>query len=165
MTAATGDATKPEALALLLAGHEVVVSAFNPGRDPTGEGTASIIRAVKQVGDARLLVVGGAGSLQVDSGGRLVDQPDFPAAWKEGALKTAAFLDALRAEPDLDWTFVSPAAELSSGERRGRYRIGEDRLLTDEQGASRISLEDYAVAMLDEIEQPRHRRRRISVAY
>jgi putative NADH-flavin reductase len=86
-------------------------------------------------------------------------------AWKYGAQKTAAFLDALRVEPDLDWTFVSPAAKLAPGERTGKYRIGGDQLLTDESGESHISLEDYAMAMLDEIEQPRHRRKRFAVAY
>lgn len=165
LTAANGDATDPASLASLLAGNDVVVSAFNPGKDATGKGTASVVEAVKRAGVGRLVVVGGAGSLEVAPGRRLVDQPDFPAAWKDGALKTAAFLDALRAEPELDWTFVSPAARLSPGERTGTYRVGGDQLMTDESGESRISVEDYAVAMLDEIERPCHRRTRFSVAY
>lgn len=165
LKAAKGDATEPASLASLLGGHAVVVSAFNPGKDETGKGAASIVEAVKRAGGARLVVAGGAGSLEVKPGIRLLDQPDFPVAWKEGALRTAAFLDALRAEPEIDWTFVSPAAKLSPGERTGKYRVGGDQLLTDESGESRISVEDYAVAMLDEIERPRHRRIRFSVAY
>lgn len=165
LKALRGDATEPDSLAPLLAGQEVVVSAFNPGRDETGRGAASILEAAKRSGVPRLVVVGGAGSLEVAPGRRLLDQPDFPAPWKEGAVRTAAFLGALRAEPAIDWTFVSPAAALVPGERTGRYRLGGDSLLTDEKGESRISLEDYAVALLDEIERPRHRRQRFSVAY
>ena len=143
----------------------MVISAFNPGNDESGTGTGSIIDAVKRSGAKRLLVVGGAGSLEVAPGKRLVDQPDFPAQWKDGALRTAAFLDQLVNEGRLDWTFVSPAAMLAPGERTGNYRVGGSQLLTDSDGESRISLEDYAVAMLDEIERPQHHRNRFSVAY
>lgn len=165
LTAARGDATDPEALAALLAGHDAVISAFNPGADASGTGARSIIDAVGRSGVARLLVVGGAGTLEVAPGRRLLDQPDFPAQWKGGALCTADFLDRLRGEAELDWAFVSPAALLAPGARTGTYRVGGDRLLTDAAGESRISLEDYAVAMLDEIERPRHHRARFSVAY
>ena len=143
----------------------MVISAFNPGNDDRGTGTRSIIDAVKRSGVKRLLVVGGAGTLEIAPGKRLVDQPDFPAQWKEGALRTAVFLDQLRGETELDWAFVSPAAMLAPGERTGSYRVGGDQLLTDSDGESRISLEDYAVAMLDEIELPQHHRKRFSVAY
>jgi hypothetical protein len=153
------------ALAACLRGHDVAVSAFNPGKDADGGGTDAIVRAVKEAGVPRLLVVGGAGSLEIAPGRRLLDQPDFPAAWKAGALKTAAFLDALKGESALDWTFLSPAAKLVPGERTGRYRTGGDQLLVDAQGESRISTEDLAVAMLDEVEAPRHVRRRFTVAY
>lgn len=120
---------------------------------------------MKRSGAGRLLAVGGAGSLEIAPGRRLVDQPDFPAQWKEGSLRTAAFLDQLRGEGELDWVFVSPAAKLLPGERTGRYRVGGDQLIVDAAGESRISLEDYAVAMLDEAERPAHHRTRISVAY
>ncbi len=163
--AARGDATKPAELAALVAGHDAVISAFNPGADASGTGAGSIIAAVKRSGVERLLVVGGAGTLEIAPGQRLVDQPDFPAAWKDGALRTADFLDQLRGETELDWAFVSPAAMLAPGERTGTYRVGADQLLTDGDGESRISLEDYAVAMLDEIERPQHHRQRFSVAY
>jgi putative NADH-flavin reductase len=128
----------------------VVISAFNPGRDEDGTGTRSILDGVKRARVGRMLAVGGAGSLEVAPGQRLVDQPDFPAQWKQGALRTAAFLEQLRAETELDWVFLSPAAMLVPGERTGRYRVGGDQLMTDEKGESRISLQDYAVAMLDE---------------
>ena len=163
--AVRGDATNPAELASLVAGHDVVISAFNPGKDERGMGAQSIIDAAKRSGVERLLVVGGAGSLEIAPGKRLVDQPDFPAQWKDGALRTAAFLDQLRGETDLDWAFVSPAATLATGERTGHYRVGGDQFMTDSDGESRISLEDYAVAMLDEAECPRHHRRRFSVAY
>lgn len=159
------DATDADALAAAVAGHDIVVSAFNPGRDPDGAGTQAIIDGVKRSGVGRLLVVGGAGTLEIAPGQRVIDQPGFPAEWKGGALRTAAFLDQLRAESDLDWAFVSPAAHLEPGERTGRYRVGGDRLLIDEAGESRISLQDYAVAMLDEAESPQHHRARFSVAY
>ncbi len=153
------------ALASVLAGHDVVISAYNPGRDETGAGRRSIIAAVRESGVDRLLAVGGAGSLEVAPGQRLVDQPDFPAEWKQGSLRTADFLQDLRAETELNWTFVCPAAHLEPGERTGRYRVGGDRLMTDSEGQSRISVPDYAVAMMDEVETPRHPRARTSVAY
>jgi putative NADH-flavin reductase len=165
LRAAKGDATEPAELASLVAGHDVVISAFNPGKDERGMGARLIIDAVKRAGVERLLVVGGAGSLEVAPGKRLVDQPDFPAQWKDGALRTADFLDQLRGESELDWAFVSPAAMLAPGERTGHYRVGGDQFMTDSDGESRISLEDYAVAMLDEAERPQHHRKRFSVAY
>ncbi len=165
LRAAKGDAAQPAELASLLAGHDVVISAFNPGKDESGTGARSIIDAAKRSEVGRLLVVGGAGSLEIAPGKRLVDQPDFPAQWKDGALKTAAFLDELLGETELDWAFVSPAAMLAPGERTGTYRVGGNQFMTDSNGESRISLEDYAAAMLDEAERPQHHRQRFSVAY
>ena len=165
LTMVEGDATDADALARFATGHDVVLSSFNPGRDVDGSGTRAIVDGVKRSGVARLLVVGGAGSLLLPSGERVVDQPGFPAEWKDGALLTSAFLDRLRAETELDWVFMSPAAMLVPGERTGRYRVGKDHLMTDAAGESRISLEDYAVAMLDEAERPRHHRERFAVSY
>jgi uncharacterized protein len=159
------DVARTDELAALIADHDVVVSAFNPGKDASGLGAASIIRAAKIAKVLRLLVVGGAGSLEIAPGKRVVDQPDFPAQWKDGALKTAAFLNALKAELELNWTFLSPPANLVPGQRTGKYRVGADRLLADASGDSRISTEDLAVAMLDEIERPQHNRKRFTVAY
>ena len=165
LTSVQGDAANPDRLAQLLAGHDIVISAFNPGKDATGTGAKSIIDAAKRAGVPRLLVVGGAGTLEVAPGQRLVDQPNFPQEWKKGALRTADVLDQLRAEPELDWVFVSPAAVIAPGKRTGKYRIGGDQLLMDSNGESRISIADYAVAMLDEAEKPQHTRARIAVAY
>lgn len=165
LTLAQIDATDAAALAAVAAGHDLVISAFNPGVDANGNGTLAIIDGVKRAGVDRLLAVGGAGSLYLPSGQRVVDQPDFPAEWKQGALRTAAFLDQLRDEKKLDWVFLSPAAMLVPGERTGHYRAGKDQLLTDAEGESRISLQDYAVAMLDEAERPQHHRERFTVAY
>jgi putative NADH-flavin reductase len=159
------DVTDVDALARALAGHDVVISAFNPGKDPDGSGVAAILAAVRQAKVDRLLVVGGAGTLEIAPGRRVVDEPDFPMEWKAGALKTAAFLDLLRGETEIDWVFVSPAADLNPGERTGRYRVGGDHLMVDDTGKSRISLEDYSVALLDEAERPAHHRARMSVAY
>jgi len=111
----------------------------------------------------RLLFVGGAGSLEVKPGVQLVDTPDFPNEWKQGALATREALNMLRKESDLEWSFLSPSVVLQHGRRTGTYRVGTDRLLTDAKGASRISLEDYAMAMLDEIDHPRHVRQRYTV--
>ena len=165
LTPAKGDVADTEELGSLIAGHDVVISAFNPGKDERGTGARSIIEAVKRSDVERLLVVGGAGTLEVAPGKRLIDQPDFPAEWKDGALKTAAFLDQLRGETKLNWTFLSPAAMLAPGERTGTYRVGGDQMLTGADGQSRISIQDYAVAMIDEAETPRHPRARFSVAY
>jgi hypothetical protein len=108
--------------------------------------------------------VGGAASLFVAPGKRLLDQPDFPAAYKAEATAGAAFLDALRGVSDLDWTFISPSALFVPGERTGKFRLAKDELLVGEKGST-ISYEDYAVALVDEIEKPAHVRQRFTVGY
>jgi uncharacterized protein len=113
----------------------------------------------------RLLFVGGAGSLEVTPGVQSVDMPGFPAEYKQGALATREALNMLREEMGLEWSFLSPSADLFSGQRTGRFRLGTDQLLTDAQGESRISVEDYAMAMIDEMEKPQHIRRRFTVGY
>uniref|UniRef100_UPI000B10B595 NAD(P)-dependent oxidoreductase n=1 Tax=Actinomadura kijaniata TaxID=46161 RepID=UPI000B10B595 len=121
---------------------------------------------LREAGVRRLVVVGGAGSLEVAPGTRLVDTPDFPAIYKNESLAQAELLQVIRAEAgDLDWTYVSPAAEIAPGERTGTFRTGGDRLLADAAGDSRISAEDYAVALVDELEKPQAVGRRITVAY
>ena len=156
-----GDARDQAGLAKRLAGHDAVISSVRfADSDPR-----VLIGAVKAAGMRRYLVVGGAGSLEVAPGVRLVDTPAFPAAYKAEALAGCAFLDTLRKERDLDWTFLSPSALFVAGERTGRFRLGEDRLLTDETGSSRISFEDFAIAMVDELEHPVHLRRRFTVGY
>jgi putative NADH-flavin reductase len=172
LTAKQGDVLDTEALAGLLAGHDAVIAAYNPDRESPGDayermvaGAGSIIAATKKSGVKRLLVVGGAGSLEVTPGQQVLDQPGFPEDWKPGASGTRQFLYLLKEEPDLDWTFLSPAAMLEPGERTGEFRLGGDQLLVDEKGECRISTQDYAVAMIDELEDPKHTRRRFCVAY
>ena len=108
---------------------------------------------------------GGAGGLETGSGARVVDDPAFPDAVRPGSLATIDALEQLRSEPQLDWTFLSPAAEMRPGTRTGKFRLGGDRLLVDANGQSRISVEDFAMAMIDELERPAHSRRRFTVAY
>ena len=160
VTAIAGDIADPAALTALLAGHDVVVSAV----DFLQTDAPSLIATVKAATPSRYLVVGGAGSLEVAPGVRLVDTPDFPDAYKAESLAGAAFLDLLRGEAALDWTFLSPSAMFVSGERTGHFRLGADTLLVGE-GGSVISFEDYAVALTDEIETPAHRRQRFTVGY
>jgi len=158
------------ALADHLADHDVVVSAFSghAQSDTRGyylRGIGSIIAAVKQAKVPRLLVVGGAGSLEVAPGLQVVDTPDFPAEWKASAEGARDALNLLRSEPGLEWTMLSPSAHISPGQRTGSFRRGTDQLLANSEGKSEISVEDYAVAMLDEAENPQHRRRRFTVGY
>ncbi len=161
VTMKQGDATQSLMLASLLAGHDAVLSA---SRFQTSDANA-LITAVRKAGVKRLLVVGGAGSLEVAPGKALVDTPDFPEAYKVEARAGVKFLDTLRNEKELDWTYLSPSAEFSPGERTGKFRIGGDQLLVDSNGKSWISMEDFAIAMVDELEHPKHSRRRFTVGY
>lgn len=156
-----GDATNPSSLAPLLAKHDAVVSA---SKFQTSNPLA-LIAAVKEAGILRLLVVGGAASLQVGPGKRLIDTPDFPEAYKPEARAGIQFLDTLRGEKALEWTFFSPSAELAPGERTGKFRLGKDDLLIDANGRSWISMEDYAIALVDELERPKHVRERFTAGY
>lgn len=172
LTAVAGSVYDTAALATQLKGTDAVISAFNPGWGDAElparqiQGTDSVIAATKQAGVKRLLVVGGAGSLQVPGGGMdVVDTPDFPTEWKEAAKAVRETLKHLRTEKGLDWTFLSPAALIEPGQRTGRFRLGGDELLVDEKGESRISLQDYAVAMIDELESPQHSHQRFTLAY
>src|ERR1039458_5841967 len=124
---------------------------------------AAVIDAVKQAGVKRLAVVGGAGSLEVAPGVQLVDTPQFPDAYRAEAGAGRNFLNALKQETALEWTFLSPSALFEPGERTGKFRLGTDRLLADVAGKSRISMEDYAIALVDEIETPKHVRQRFTV--
>jgi putative NADH-flavin reductase len=156
-----GDINDEAGLATLLAHHDAVISAVRfQSANPR-----SLIEAVKKAGVKRLLVVGGAGSLEVSPGMQLVDTPDFPEAYKPEALAGRDFLNVLRGEQELDWTFLSPSALFVPGERTGKFRLGTDRLLVNANGESRISMEDYAIALVDELETPRHSRQRFTVAY
>jgi putative NADH-flavin reductase len=159
------------ALTEQLRGHDLVLSAFNPGwgqadiREQFIAGSRAITSATKAAGVERLLVVGGAGSLYVAPGQQLIDTPDFPAEYKEGAEGARQALNLLRDEQELQWTFLSPAALLQPGPRTGQFRIGGEQLLMDGDAPAHISVADLAVAMLDEAEQPQHIRQRFTVAY
>ncbi|MFK3776750.1 NAD(P)-dependent oxidoreductase [Agrobacterium sp. NPDC089420] len=160
VVAEKGDVFDQAGLSQLLKGHDAVISSVHfTASDPV-----TLIEAVRASGVQRYLVVGGAGSLEIAPGQRVVDLPDFPAAYKAEATKGAEFLDLLKQEKQLDWTFLSPSAEFVPGERTGKFRIGKDSLLSNDEG-SRISFEDYAIALVDEIEKPQHSRQRFTVGY
>jgi putative NADH-flavin reductase len=161
LTAVRGDVFDAAGLAKLLAGHDAVISAVHY----TASDPALLLQAVKASGAKRYLVVGGAGSLEIAPGKTLVDTPEFPAIYKEEASKGRDFLNILRDVTDLDWTFLSPSAIIAPGERTGTFRLGRDQLLIGADGQSRISQEDYAVAMIDELEKPAHRQQRFTVGY
>lgn len=155
------DVADTQALADALRGNDTVISTVRFLQTSAAQITA----AVKAAGIRRLLVVGGAGSLYVAPGVQLVDTPSFPDAYKAEASAGRDFLNALRAETGLDWSFLSPSALFTPGDRTGKFRLGKDELLTAADGKSWISMEDYAIAMLDEIEQPKHVRERFTVGY
>ena len=170
-TVVQGDVTDRAGVTEVADGHDAVISAVGPnwgkGEDLSvyTRGAQALIAGVGAAGNQpRLLIVGGAGSLEVAPGLALYDTPDFPEAWRPMAKAHGDGLALYRAS-DIDWTFVSPAAMIQAGERTGQYRVGGDQLLTDADGNSRISNEDYAVAMVDELENPQHVRQRFTVAY
>jgi len=155
----------------LVKGHDAVISAYNPGWSNPDiyneqiEGYKAIITGVRKSGIKRLLVVGGAGTLEVAPGVQLLDRASFPEQVKKGVLATRETLCMLKDEKELEWTFLSPPAMIAAGERTGHYRVGKDQLLKNKEGESKISTQDYAVAMLDELENPQHIRERFTIAY
>jgi putative NADH-flavin reductase len=164
------DALDPAALTEPFSGCDAVISAFSghAQQDVRGyylQGIRAIVATAKRFPKLRLLMVGGAGSLESAPGKQVVDDPAFPAAWKGSAEGARDALSLLRAEPELDWTMLSPSALVAPGRRTGKFRLGGDQLLVGANGKSEISVEDYAVAMLDELERPQHRRQRFTVGY
>ena len=155
------DVQNENALAPVLAGHDVVIHSVKF----LSTNASKIIAATKAAKVPRLLVVGGAGSLDVSPGLTLVNTPDFPAEYKPETLAGVEFLNVLRGEKELDWTFLSPSYFLAPGERTGKFRLGRDELLVAADGQSRISTEDFAIALVDELEQPKHSRQRFTVGY
>jgi uncharacterized protein len=165
-----GDATNPNSVAEAVRGHDVVIGAISGRRDANNQNIPNAAQAllvgVAQAGVQRLIWVGGAGSLEVAPGVRLIDTPEFPAEYKGEALAQADALGVFRsAQTDIGWTYISPAVVIAPGQRIGQYRVGGDQVLANDTGKSYISVEDYGVALLDEVEQPKHNRRRITVAY
>lgn len=170
VTAVKSDVFDTDALAKQLTGHDIVISAYNPGwsdkniRENHINGSRSITEATRKAGIKRLIAIGGAGSLSIN-GSQLIDSPEFPAEWKEGALGARQALEDLRGENGLDWSFVSPAIILQPGERTGKYRLGSDEPVFDDKGESKISVADLAVAILDEAEKGQYIRKRFTAAY
>jgi len=174
VTVMQGDATDASRVAELVRGHDVVIDAIAPPRGPQARADVlphavrGLMEGMKNAGVRRLLVVGGAGSLLVGDGVPLLSTPTYPEAYRAEAMGQRQALDELQsraAGAGIEWTYLSPAAELLPRERTGKYRVGGDELMVDERGRSRISAEDYAVAMLDEVEKPQHTGKRFSVAY
>ena len=165
------DALDTGALAAALKGQDAVISAFgidwhNPLTYPLFSKIArSVIDAAKKAGVKRFINVGGAGSLEVAPGIQLVDTPDFPETWKQGAGEQRKSLDIFRQEKDLDWTFFSPAIMIEPGPRTGRYRLGGDNPVVDDRGYSQISYDDYAAALIDELENPKFIKQRFTIGY
>lgn len=155
------DALDAAALQQAVSGSDVVISAAHFATLPA----ASVIDPVKKAGVKRLLVVGGAGSLLLPGGGRVIDSEGFPAEYKAEASAGAAFLDVLREEKTLDWSFLSPSAEFVEDKRTGTFRLGQDDLLVSSEGRSWISFADFAIALIDEVETPKHSRQRFTIGY
>ena len=171
LTVVAADALDPQQVAKAVAGTEAIISAYNPGwtvpkiYDLFLQGSQAILDGAKQAGVKRVLAVGGAGSLFVAPGLQLVDTPPFPAEYKQGALAARELLNRLYKETALDWTFLSPPIALAPGERSGKYRVGADELLPGVGDApAGISVADLAVAIVDEIETPKHVQKRFTVA-
>ncbi len=176
LTVVQADVLRRDELARILEGHDVVISSYNPARGTPGpevfhrhvRGHRAIIAAAKKSGVKRFLAVGGAASLKTPAGVEFLDSPEFPAVFepfKPGIRGTRELYYLLKKEPGLDWVFLAPSVMITPGQRTGKFRLGKDHVLYDEKGASRISLQDYAVAMIDELEHPKHHHERFTVGY
>jgi len=174
VTAKAADVANSAEVAAAVAGHDAVISTFNAGwtnpniYDDFIAGAKAIQAGVKQAGVKRFLTVGGAGSLEIQPGVQLVDTPNFPEAYKPGAKAARDYLNILKTETELDWTFLSPAIEMSPahpGERTGKYRTAFDTPVFDEHHHSRLSVYDTAVVIVDEIEQGNFIKKRFTAAY
>jgi putative NADH-flavin reductase len=167
-----GDVSYDETVTEVCKGADAVISAYNPGwRNPkiaeeTTKGYKAIINGVKKAGVKRLLVVGGAGSLFISPGKRIMETGSIPDSYLPAVRALAeVYLIDLIAEKNIDWVFFSPAGMLEQGLRTGKFRLGKDDLVVNEKGESKISVQDYAVAMIDELEKPAHHRERFTIGY
>ena len=162
------DATEATDVARVAAGHDAAISAVGPGA--TGDAgmivatAEALIEGLAKAGTARLIVVGGAGTLEIRPGVQRLDTPEYPDVYRPSGNAQREALALYRASA-LDWTYLSPPVLIEPGERTGRYRLGGDQVVADADGRSRISMEDYAIALLHELETPRHIRARFTVAY
>jgi putative NADH-flavin reductase len=161
------DLSDPMKIAAAVDGADAVVSAYAPPQDKPEEivgVTQRQIEAFQHGLKARLIVVGGAGGLNVAPGVSLVDSGHLPEAYQPIAKAHVKALNTLRAST-IDWTYLAPAAFFVPGERTGKFRLGKDELIANKDQESRISMEDYAIALVDELEVPQHHRQRFSVGY
>jgi uncharacterized protein len=172
LTIEAGDVSSSALVSRLCKGADAVISAYNPGwKNPdiasdTLKIYPAILEGVKESGVKRFLVVGGAGSLFISPGIRLMESGIIPEPFLPAVKALASFyLENLTAEKELDWIFFSPAGNIAPGERTGKFRLGKDDIISDAEGKSNISVEDYAVAMLDEFEKPSHHRERFTIGY
>lgn len=166
------DVSDVNTLAAVCKGKDAVISAYNPGwanpdiYEETLKNYPLILEAVRKSGVKRLLCVGGAGTLFCAPGIRVVDSGAIPAEFMGGAKSLGEFyLNTLCNEKEIDWVFFSPAGSLEPGKRTGKFRLGKDDLIVDETGKSHISVGDYALAMVDELEQANHHRERFTIGY
>lgn len=167
IVAAKGDALDAGDVAAKTAGADVVISAYAPPQEQPEkmvDAVRALIAGVKESGAKRVLVVGGAGSLFVAPDVDVIDSGHLPEQWKGIAIAHRDALNVLKAS-DIDWTYFSPAAFIQPGERTGKFRLGGDSLVVDDKGTSSISAEDYAIALVDELEHPKHIRKRFTAAY
>jgi putative NADH-flavin reductase len=174
LTIEKGDLLDADSIAKLSKGADVVISSYGPpsgaqGPDPAKvnqlvDTTRALVAGARRAGAPRIIMVGGAGSLEVSPGLQIVDAPTFPDAYKPVALAHRDAFYALR-ECELNWTYFSPAMMIQPGERTGKFRLGKDALVSDDKGNSSISAEDYAVALVDEVEQGRHTKQRFTIGY
>ncbi|HZQ45046.1 MAG TPA: NAD(P)-dependent oxidoreductase [Acidobacteriaceae bacterium] len=158
ITPVADDLSNVDKIASIIRGSDAVVSAYAPPVEDTDQligATDHLVQAIAKNGGPRLIVVGGAGSLFVAPGVTLLDSGHLPAEWIPIVKSHAAVLNNLR-RSSIDWTYFSPAAFFEPGERTGKFRLGKDDLISDDNGVSRISMEDYAIALVDELEQPQH---------
>lgn len=163
----TDDLSNVDAIVAVIKGADAVVSSYQPPADNTDaliDITKREIAAVKKAGVPRLLLVGGAGLLEVAPGVTLIKSGHLPVQWLPIATSHEKALEVLRAS-DINWTYLSPAAFFEPGERTGKFRLGTKELISNAKGESRISMEDYATALVDEIEKPRHERASFSVGW
>lgn len=172
LTVVQADVSSADKVAEIAKGFDTVISAYNPGwKNPniyeeTLKTYPAILEGVKKAGVKRLLIVGGAGTLFVSPGVRIVDSGAIPEKLIGGVKSLGEFyLNTLMNEKGIDWVFFSPAGTLEPGERTGKYRLGKDDLIVDDKGESKISVQDYAKAMVDEFEKPAHHKERFTIGY
>ncbi|MET0935029.1 MAG: NAD(P)H-binding protein [Luteibacter sp.] len=168
LTVVQGDVAEPASFARALAGADAAIASLNDHADPANvpRQATTLLDALSKAGVGRFAWVGGAGSLETAPGVRVIDDPGFPEAWKASANSQIEALGVFRAsQAPIDWTYISPAAEIAPGDRKGSFRVGYEQLLVDADGHSRISTADFAIGVLDRIEKGDAPRKRVTFAY